>query len=289
MDDGLTGLPPNSPLIIDGAWGTQLQERGLPVGACPELWNAEHPEAVEAVARAYVDAGADIILTNTFGANRFVLDRHGAATRVTELARLGAEISRRAAGEQTRVFGSIGPSGRMLITEEVTPEELAEGFAETARALKEGGADGLVVETMSDIDEARIAVTAALATGLPVVLSMVYDGGGDGPHTMMGNRPQNVVEAMKDHDLLAIGANCGRGAGEFHAVCAALKAATDLPLWIKPNAGMPRMESGKAIYDTAPEEFLAEAVQLVEEGAAFIGGCCGTTPAFIETLSRRFK
>ena len=288
MHDRLAGLTTRIPVITDGAWGTQLQARGLPVGACPELWNTENPGAVEAVARAYVEAGSDIILTNTFGANRFVLDRHGAANRVAELARLGAEISRRAAGDQARVFASIGPSGRMLITEEVTPEELAEGFAETAHALKAGGADGLVVETMSDIDEARIAVTAALATGLPVVLSMVYDGGGDGPHTMMGNTPRDVVEALKGLDLFAIGANCGRGAEEFHGVCAALKDATDLPLWIKPNAGMPRMADGKAVYDTGPEQFLPEAVKLVKEGAVFIGGCCGTSPDFIRALRRQW-
>lgn len=288
MLNRLARLTTRRPVIIDGAWGTQLQQRGLPVGACPEFWNASNPDAVHAVASAYVEAGADLILTNTFGANRFVLDRHGASDRVCELARRGAEISRKAAGEKALVLGSIGPSGRMLITEEVTPEELAAGFAETARALQDGGVDGLVVETMSDIDEARIAVTAALATGLPVVLSMVYDGGGDGPHTMMGNTPQDVIKAVKEFDLLAIGANCGRGAVEFHGVCEALKAATELPLWIKPNAGMPRMADGKAVYDTGPEEFLPEAVKLVEEGAVFIGGCCGTSPDFIRALRRQW-
>ena len=277
------------PVVTDGAWGTQLQARGLPVGACPEVWNQENPEAVRSVAQSYVDAGSQVILTNTFGANRFVLERHGAADRVADLARRGADISRQAADGHALVFGSIGPSGRMLITEEVTPGELAEGFAVTANALRDGGVDGLVVETMSDIEEARLAVEAALATGLPVVLSMVYDAGADHARTMMGHSPEDVVAAFDSMGLLAIGANCGRGADSFHAICQALRAATRLPLWIKPNAGMPKMKDGKAVYDTTPDEFAREGAQLVAEGAVFIGGCCGTSPEFIKALVRDRK
>jgi methionine synthase I (cobalamin-dependent) len=276
-----------TPVIIDGAWGTELQARGLPIGSCPELWNRDNPDAVRAVARSYVEAGSQIILTNTFGGNRFILERSGLADRTIELVNLGAQHSRAAAGNTALVFGSIGPSGRMLITEDVTPEELAKGFAEAAQALKDGGVDALVVETMSDIEEARIAVHAALATGLPVVLSMVYDSGGDSARTMMGSSPEDVVRELGNMNLLAIGANCGRGAEGFHMITRALRACTDLPLWIKPNAGMPRMVDGQAVYDASPEMFADQADRLVEEGAAFIGGCCGTSPDFIRNVRSR--
>ena len=276
--------PDQRPTVIDGAWGTQLQARGLPVGACPELWNTENPDAVRAVAAGYVEAGSQVILTNTFGANIFILGRHGAESRVTELARAGAACSRQAAEGRAKVFGSIGPSGRMLITEEVTPEELAAGFTVAALALRDGGVDALVVETMSDIEEARIAVEAALTTGLPVVLSMVYDSGGDRPRTMMGHSPTDVANAFATYPLLAIGANCGKGADGFHDVVKELRSVTQKPLWIKPNAGLPRMIDGRATYEQTPEAFAAEAALLVDEGAAYIGGCCGTSPVFIRAL-----
>ena len=288
MQDRIASLLSCGPVITDGAWGTQLQARGLPVGACPELWNVENPAAVTAVAAAYVAAGSQVILTNTFGANRFVLERHGLADQADVLARRGATLSRNAAGRYACVFGSIGPSGEMLLEEEVTPEELAEAFTSQAKALRDGGVDALLVETMTDLEEARIAAEAALSTGLPVVVSMVYDSGPGGTHTMMGNSPEDVVRALKKLGLLAIGANCGRGAEGFHAVCTALRAATDLPLWIKPNAGLPRMVDGKAVYDVAAINFAGESRKLVAEGATFIGGCCGTSPDFIRALKETF-
>ena len=280
----MNSSPDQRPTVTDGAWGTQLQARGLPVGACPELWNTENPDAVRAVAAGYVEAGSQIILTNTFGANPFILGRHGAESRVSELARAGATCSRQAAEGRAQVFGSIGPSGRMLITEEVTPDELALGFAEAARSLRDGGVHALVVETMSDIEEACIAVEAALATGLPVVLSMVYDSGGDRPRTMMGHSPTDVANAFAAYPLLAIGANCGKGADGFHEVVKELRAVTRMPLWIKPNAGLPHMIDGRAAYEQTPEAFAAEATRLVAEGAAYIGGCCGTSPIFVRAL-----
>lgn len=155
----------NAPIALDGAWGTQLQARGLPVGACPDAWNLDQPQHVESVARAYVEAGSRIILTNTFGANRFVLERHGLAAKAAEINRAGAEISRKAAAENAVVFASIGPSGKMLMMGEVTEEALTEAFEEQAAALREGGAQALVVETMADIDEAVIAGTAAKKQG----------------------------------------------------------------------------------------------------------------------------
>ncbi|MCX7916013.1 MAG: homocysteine S-methyltransferase family protein, partial [Verrucomicrobiae bacterium] len=171
------------PVITDGAWGTQLQARGLEVGQCPDVWNLTHPERVEEVARAYVEAGSQIILTNTFGANRIRLAETGYADQVVEINRQGVRISKRAAGTRALVFASMGPTGKMLVAGEVEAGAVAAAFAEQAEALKAGGADGIVVETMAELEEAQLAVRAAKATGLPVVACMVFDTGG---RTMMG-------------------------------------------------------------------------------------------------------
>ncbi|NUQ65359.1 MAG: homocysteine S-methyltransferase family protein, partial [Pirellulales bacterium] len=183
------------PVLTDGAWGTELQARGLPPGACPDLWNLEAPDRVEEVARAYVDAGSRIILTNTFGANRFVLEGRGMADEAAEIARRGARISRSAAGDRAFVFGSIGPSGKMLLAGDVEPGDLREAFAEQALALAEGGADALVVETMADLDEALLALEGARRTGLPVVACLVFDSGRDLDRTMMGTTPEQAAAA----------------------------------------------------------------------------------------------
>ena len=164
-------------VITTGAWGTELQARGLGIGDFPDLWNLLHPERVAEVAEAYAEAGSQVILTNTFGANRLRLAGHQLADRVKEINRQGVQISSRAAGGRALVFASIGPSGRLLVTGETTELELATAFEEQASALAEGGADALVVETMADLTEAKIAVAAAHDTGLPVVACMVYDSG----------------------------------------------------------------------------------------------------------------
>jgi len=182
-------LTAGGPVLLDGAWGTELQARGLEGGEVADLWNLRHPERVEEVARAYVEAGSGIILTNTFRANRIALQRYGEEQHVTEINRAGAQISCRAAAGRAKVFASIGPSGKLLMTHEVDEAALAAAFGEQARALAEGGADGLVLETMSDLAEARIALEAALATGLPVVACMVFDSGRNRDRTMMGVSP----------------------------------------------------------------------------------------------------
>ena len=280
LDDLLRTIP----VVTDGAWGTQLQERGLPIGACPDLWNLTHPEKVREVARAYVEAGSRVILTNTFGANRFVLDRHGAGAQAAEIARAGVEISRAAAGERARVFASLGPSGKMLAMGEVAEGELRAAFEETAGALAAAGADGIVVETMSELAEARLAVAAAAATGLPVVGSMVFDSGRDGMHTMMGETPEQTAEALAAAGAAAIGSNCGRGAEQMLPVCERLRAATGLPVWIKPNAGAPELVAGRAVYRTTPAEFVRHMLAIAAAGASLIGGCCGTTPEHLRAL-----
>lgn len=280
-------LAGEAPVLTDGAWGTQMQARGLPSGACPDAWNLTEPAKVEEVARAYVDAGSRIILTNTFGANRFVLARHGLEAQAAEINRAGAAISKRATeGTNTLVFASIGPSGKMLMMDEVTEDELRVAFVEQAQALAAGGADAIVVETMSDLDEACIALEAAKATGLPVVVSMTYDSGKDKDRTMMGVTPEQAVERLEAAGADVIGANCGQGIESYVPIAARLRKATTLPVWIKANAGLPELVDGKSVYRTSAEQFASFAPAVVSAGATFIGGCCGSSPDFIQALKK---
>lgn len=275
------------PVVTDGAWGTQMQQQGLEVGACPDAWNLEHPERVEAVARSYVEAGSQIILTNTFGASRFMLAKHQLADRVAEINRAGVEISRRAAAGRALVFASMGPSGVMLMMGEVSEAELQAAFAEQAQAMAAGGADGIVLETMSDLAEARLAIQAAKATGLPVVASMTFDSGKNHDRTMMGHTPEQAAEELTAAGADVIGSNCGQGIQGFIAICQRLHAATELPIWIKANAGLPEMVQGQVSYAQKPEQFAEFVPALLEAGASFLGGCCGTSPATIRALCAR--
>lgn len=273
------------PVLTDGAWGTQLQARGLAPGENPDLWNLTHPDKVAEVARAYVAAGSQVILTNTFGGNRFRLAEAGCAGRVREINEAGVRISHEAAGGRALVFASMGPSGKMLLAGDVTADELGAAFTEQAEALARGGADGLVVETMSDPAEAKVAVAAAKATGLPVVASMVFDSGKDKDRTMMGNTPEAVAAELAAAGADVIGANCGQGIAGFVKICARLKsAAGGRPIWIKGNAGLPAVREGKICYDITAQQFAGFVPALVQAGANFIGGCCGTSPDFIRAL-----
>ncbi|MCD4728615.1 MAG: homocysteine S-methyltransferase family protein [Pirellulales bacterium] len=273
------------PVATDGAWGTQLQRLGLPVGACPDAWNITQPEKVEQVARAYVEAGSRVILTNTFGANRFVLARHGLDEQAAEIIRAGVENSLRAASGKAAVFASIGPSGVMLMMGQVSEDELKAAFAEQARTIADAGADGIVIETMSDPAEAALAVAAARETGLPVVACMTFDSGAERDRTMTGATPEQAAEALFAAGADAIGSNCGHGIADMVHVCRRLRAAVDRPIWIKANAGLPEMVEGETVYRQTPAEFASYVPQLVEAGASFIGGCCGTTPEFIRAVA----
>lgn len=286
MHDTIAQLLNERPIIIDGAWGTELQKQGLKPGESPEALNLERPEIVEAVAASYVEAGSRIIITNTFGGTRFTLERHGLADQITDVNRAGAEISKRAAGDQALVFASLGPTGKMLVMGEVTEDELLAAFTEQAAALAEGGADGLVIETMADLEEAKIALKACKTTGLPVVASMVYDTGADLDRTMMGTTVEQATEELTEAGADVIGSNCGQGIEGFVTLCGRMKACTDLPIWIKGNAGLPEMVNGETVYKTTPETFSSFAQPLLDAGADFLGGCCGTSPDFIRTLKR---
>jgi methionine synthase I (cobalamin-dependent) len=284
MHETIGKLLDEKPVLIDGAWGTELQKQGLKPGESPEALNLEKPEIVEAVAHSYVEAGSRIIITNTFGGTRFTLERHGLADRVADVNKAGAAISKRAAADRALVFASLGPTGKMLMMGDVSEESLFDAFAEQAAALAEGGADGLVIETMSDLDEAKIALRACKETGLPVVTSMVYDAGADVDRTMMGTTVEEATVALTEAGADVIASNCGQGIEGFVKLCAKMKANTDLPIWIKGNAGLPEMVDGKAVYKTTPEQFAVYADPLLDAGADFIGGCCGTSPDFIRAL-----
>ncbi len=279
-----------APVITDGAWGTQLQARGLQPGDVPDLWNLSNPDAVEAVAASYVAAGSQIILTNTFGANRFRLVEADAADKVREINKAGVALSKKAAGDKALVFASIGPSGKLLLSGDVTEDDLAVGFAEQAEAVAAAKPDGIVIETMQDIQEAVLAIAAAKATGLPVVASMVFDSGKDLDRTMMGATPEQAADALAKAGADVIGANCGQGIAGFVAICKRLNAASQgLPVWIKANAGLPRIENGKTLYATTADDFAAQVPAVLTAGASFIGGCCGTSPAFIAKVAASLK
>ena len=280
----LQQLLADGPVLTDGAWGTELQKRGLAIGDFPDAWNLTHPERVEQVARAYVEAGSRVILTNTFGANRVRLAETEFVGQVAEINRRGAEISKRAASQSAKVFASIGPSGKMLMAGEVTADELRAAFEEQSHALAAGGADALVVETMADLEEATIAVAAARGTGLPVVACMVFDSGRDKDRTMMGITPEQAAKGLAAAGADVIGSNCGQGIAGFVGICRRLRAATDKPIWIKANAGLPELVDGRAVYRATPKSFASHVPALLAAGANFIGGCCGTSPEFIKAL-----
>jgi len=272
------------PVLLDGAWRTELQARGLGVGEMADFWNLEHPDRVEEVARAYVEAGSQVILTNTFQANRISLERHPDVENVAAVNRAGVEISVRAAQGRARVFASIGSCGKLLMTGDVDEESLRAAFVEQAEALASGGADAIVIETMADLVEARLAIEAARSTGLPVVACMVFDAGKNRDRTMMGVTPEQAAEELTAAGADVIGANCGIGIEGYIPICSSLAAATIRPIWIKANAGLPELEDGQVIYRTTPEEFAGHVSSLVEAGATFVGGCCGTNPQFIAAI-----
>lgn len=272
------------PLITDGAWGTELQRRGLAPGENPDPWNLSHPDLVEQVARAYVEAGSRIILTNTFRANAISLAGFS-SDQISAINRAGVAISRRATeGTKTRVVASMGPSGKMLMLGEVTPEQITAAYRDQARACAGAGADALLLETFSDLEEAALALAAARETGLPVIVSFVFDSGKNRDRTMMGVTPEQAATRMQAEGAAAVGANCGLGPEGFPPISSRLREACELPIWIKPNAGMPEIAGGEAHYSLTPEVFASHLPALLDAGACFVGGCCGTNPAFIGAL-----
>ncbi len=281
-----------STVLSDGAWGTNLQYKGLEAGECPEAWNLNHPELVEEVARDFINAGAQLVKTNSFGGNRIKLEQHDLGEKTSEINRLAAEISKKAAGDEVLVMASIGPTGKMLITGEVTEEDLYDIFKQQALALEQGGADLILVETMSDLEEARIAVQAAKDnTALEIACTMTFEKTVEGNYrTMMGIGPADMFPVIPDAGASFIGANCGNGIERMIDVVRVIRNVnTDLPVVIHANAGMPVYEEGKTIFPETPDEMASFVPDLVQAGANIIGGCCGTTPEHIKKIGEKLR
>lgn len=275
-------------LVSDGAWGTSLQEKGLQPGDCPELWNVDRRNVVLDIARGYVEAGADIILTNSFGANRFKLEHYALAEREGELNRAAAEISREAAGDGALVLGSVGPTGKMLLMGDVSEEDLYGAFAEQIVALRDGGVDGICVETVSAIDEAILAVKAAREnTDLDVACTFTFERTVQGEYrTMMGVSPEDAAKALAEAGADIIGANCGNGMKEMAGIVAHLRDADpDTPVLVHANAGRPVRVDGAYVFPETPEEMKEYVADVIRNGANIVGGCCGTTPAHIRAIA----
>ena len=274
-------------LVSDGAWGTFLLQKGLKAGECPELWNLTHPDAVREIARSYVDAGADMIETNSFGATSFKLEHYGLADQVSEINEEAARLSRKEAGNDRWVIGSVGPTGKMLLMEEVTREELYDAFKMQITALEKGGADAVCIETMSDIDEALLAIAAAKEnTRLEIICTFTFDVIGENEYrTMMGISPAEAAIACADAGADIIGTNCGNGLKNMISIVAQMREVVpDIPILVHANAGLPEIRNGEVVYPETPEQMRALVPQIVRAGANIIGGCCGTTPDHIRVI-----
>lgn len=274
--------------------GTELQRAGLAVGECGDRWNLEHPERLRAIHEAYIAAGSEAIITNSFGANRRVLARYGLADQVEALNRSAGLIARQAAGPGVVVLGDIGPCGGFLKPlGDVDPDALLGEFTVQAAALLDGGVDAVAIETMSAVEELVIAIRAARAAGARLVIaSMAFDRLPNGRiRTMMGVSPEQAVKASIDAGAEILGANCGTHmtAADFEAVVREFRQVTDRPVMIQANAGSPELQDGRAVYRLSPDAFAAGMGAVVAAGANIVGGCCGTTPAHIAALSTRLK
>jgi 5-methyltetrahydrofolate--homocysteine methyltransferase len=283
-------LRSGGPIVADGAMGTMLMANGLEFGDPPELWNLEHPEIIRRVQRGYLDAGAQVLLTNTFGGNRLRLELHGRQDRVDQLNRTAAVLARveaDAADHPVVVAGDIGPTGQIMesIGGTLTPAIAREVFAQQARALAAGGADVMWVETMSDVAEAVAAILGAkdAAPGLPVIATMSFDTRG---RTMMGVTPEQAAAALLEAGAVAIGGNCGNGPEELVPVMEKMRAAfPDAVLVAKGNVGMPQLVGMAVQYETTPATMAEFAQRFRDAGANVIGACCGSTPQHLRAMA----
>jgi len=276
------------PVIADGGMGTMLFAAGLANGEAPEIWNAQEPEKVRQIHRAYIEAGAQIVLTNTFGGNRLRLAFHDLGERCAELNQAAAALARAeadAALHPVLVAGSMGPSGGILMPYgDLDPAEASAVFEEQARALVAGGVDVLWIETMSALEEVQAAIEGArrAAPGFPLVSTMTFDLNG---HTMMGVSPQKALETISDWGVVALGANCGNGPAEIESVIEKMHNLNpSVVLVAKSNAGLPHLHDDIVTYDATPDDMGAYAAKVRGLGASIIGACCGSTPDHIRAI-----
>jgi len=284
--------------LLDGAMGTQLIARGTNIGKCNDYLNIESPEIISEIHRAYLRAGSDAVTTNTFGANQYSLARHGLAAKTAEINKAGAKIARQAAGPEHYVLGDIGPTGDFLEPlGGLKPAECKKAFARQSEALLEGGVDGLIIETMTALDEMAIAIEAAKSVcgDLPIFASMSFDKAGNDFKTMMGVDVEAMAAKIIPLGIDALGFNCGTASLDEYVELAkkllsAVKALSDdVRVFAQPNAGKPELIEGRAVYKVSPEDFAAAAKKIWLIGVSIIGGCCGTSPAHIAALAKKLK
>jgi len=286
----LERLQSGAVLVLDGATGTNLQRRGLPVGMPSDIWVLDNPEAVTQLHRDFLEAGSDILLTDTFGSSQVHLGHAGLADRFEQSNRRAVDLCRKVVnGTSALVGGSMGPLGEMLQPYGLLEEDKAEQeYAEQARVLTEEGVDLLVIETQFDINEARAAIRGAKsASNLPIVCSFSYD---RGTRTMMGVKPGQVGKELAEAGVVAIGINCGRSLEDNLTALTELSQATGLPIWFKPNAGMPRTDDqGRLVYDVTPEMMAGQVPVWIAGGARLVGGCCGTSPEHLKAIAQAVR
>lgn len=277
-------------LVLDGATGTNLQSRGLPGGTPSDIWVMDNPDVVEQLHRDFLESGADIILTNTFGSSRLHLGHVGLSERFDDTNRRAVALACQVVqGTQTLIAGSLGPLGEMVQPNGTLAEAEAEtAYAEQARVLSEAGVDLLVIETQFDLNEANAAIRGARSvTDLPLVCSFSYD---RGTRTMMGVRPSQVGKELSETGVTALGINCGHSLEDNLKALQELRLVTNLPIWFKPNAGLPHNdEQGRLQYDVTPEMMAVQVPQWVAAGARLVGGCCGTSPEHLKAIAQAVR
>ena len=276
-------------LLSDGAWGTLLLKKGLTLDECPEMWCLTHRPDVLEIARSYVEAGADMIQTNSFGASRVRLAHYGLSARASEINEAAAAISREAAGLDRHVLGSIGPTALSIAAEEIAQEDIYGAFREQAIGLERGGADAVCIETMSALDEACFAIRAAReATRLEIVCTFTFERTASGEYrTLTGISPTQMARTVLEAGARVIGANCGNGMAQMIDIVQELRAAApQTPILVHANAGLPAIRDGLAVYPESPEEMALLVPEILHAGANIIGGCCGTTPEHIRAFGR---
>jgi 5-methyltetrahydrofolate--homocysteine methyltransferase len=273
--------------LADGGWSTQLIQRGYPADQMAERANLTHPELVQRLAKEYADAGSQIVLTNTFAANRFTLERHDAVDDLAPINTAGARAAQQAIGDRASIAGSIGPSGKILAVKEIDEGALTEAVMAQTQALIDGGVDAIVLETYSEMAEVLCALAAVKSVcELPVICSMSFSAGPQRTRTMMGTPAEEAAAALDDAGADIIGCNCGAGIEHVLPIVVALRGATERPIWVKPNAGQPELEDGRPVWKQTPDEFASHLPTLMEAGANIIGGCCGSGPEHIARLSK---
>lgn len=274
-------------LVSDGAMGTQLMNRGLKPGESPEALNLSHPEYMTEIAQAYSAAGAHIVHTNTFGGSPMALAAYGLDDRTEEINRQAVEAARRGVNEQVLVAGSCGPSGKILVPYgDANPEEIHAGFRRQLQALIDAGVDAITVETMTDLNEAVLAIQAVreISSDIPVIATMTFDDTPRGFHTIMGVDIPQAVAGLSKAGADVVGSNCGDGIEKMLLLAPVLTEVSSLPVIIQSNAGLPEMTGTDLVYPESPEFFSAQVAELVTAGIAIIGGCCGTGPEHISAI-----